>query len=170
MNCLRRHSCWQKKGYWQGTPGGKQQDKGTQEKCFATWVSASGFMVMKLVSRLSLANHLACAHIWSDSGSFLVSCASLIQNGLLAWGFLGDWQDILWAGVSSLLLAPPEFSWLFLVLCYILVLCSTLFLLGTSCYETTHASCFSPCLARVGSFSQSFWDRKWAGTTFKRMT
>ena len=25
------------------------------------------------------------------------------------WGFLGGWQDILWAGISSLLLAPPEF-------------------------------------------------------------
>ena len=115
MNCLRRHSCWPKKDYWQGAPGGKQQGKGTQEKCFATWLSVSGFMVMKLVSRLSLACHLACAHIWSDSGSFLVSCASLSQNGFLVWGFLGGWQDILWAGVSSLLLAPPEFSWLFLV-------------------------------------------------------
>ena len=102
MNCLRRHSCWPKKDYWQGAPGGKQQGKGTQEKCFATWLSVSGFMVMKLVSRLSLACHLACAHIWSDSGSFLVSCASLSQNGFLVWGFLGGWQDILWAGTPLL--------------------------------------------------------------------
>ena len=29
-----------------------------------------------------------------------------------AQGFLEGWQDILWAGISSLLLAPPEFSWL----------------------------------------------------------
>ena len=43
--------------------GGEQQGKGTQEDRSATWVAASGFMVMGLVSRLSLANH-------SDSGCF----------------------------------------------------------------------------------------------------
>ena len=32
---------------------------------------ASGFTGMGLVSRLSLASCLACAHIWPDSGSFL---------------------------------------------------------------------------------------------------
>ena len=134
MNCLRRHSCWPKKDYWQGAPGGKQQGKGTQEKCFATWLSVSGFMVMKLVSRLSLACHLACAHIWSDSGSFLVSCASLSQNGFLVWGFLGGWQDILWAGVSSLLLASLRFSWL-------VFSSTTMFLIRTSCFKrTTYAS------------------------------
>ena len=39
--------------------------KGTQENCSATWLAVSGFMVMGLVSGLSLANH-------SDSESFLV--------------------------------------------------------------------------------------------------
>ena len=33
------------------------------------------------LSGLSLANHLVCAYIWSDSGSFLVGCASLSQDG-----------------------------------------------------------------------------------------
>ena len=47
----------------------------------------SGFMVMGLVSRLALASHLASAHIWSDSGSFLVVCASLSQDGFWREGF-----------------------------------------------------------------------------------
>ena len=39
-------------------PAGKQQGKATQENCSATWLAASDFMVMGLVSRLSLARHL----------------------------------------------------------------------------------------------------------------
>ena len=61
--------------------GGEQQGKGTQEDRSATWVTASGFMVMGLVSRLSLANH-------SDSGCFrgrwrggAAPHASLSQDG-----------------------------------------------------------------------------------------
>ena len=46
----------------------------------ATWLTVSGFMVMGLVSRLSLANH-------SDSGSFLVVHASLSQDGFQREGF-----------------------------------------------------------------------------------
>ena len=49
----------------QGHPGGEQEGKGTQENCSAAWLAVSGFMVMGLVSRWSLANH-------SDSESFLV--------------------------------------------------------------------------------------------------
>ena len=37
------------------------------------WLTALGFMVVELVSRLSLANH-------SDSGSFLVVCTSFSQG------------------------------------------------------------------------------------------
>ena len=48
-----------------GHPGGEQQGKGTQENSSVTWLAVSGFMVMELVSRLSLANH-------SDSESSLV--------------------------------------------------------------------------------------------------
>lgn len=40
-------------------PGGEQQGKGTQEKCSTTWLEVSRFMVMGLVSELSLASHLA---------------------------------------------------------------------------------------------------------------
>ena len=35
----------------------EQQEKGTQENSSVTWLAVSGFMVMGLVSGLSLANH-----------------------------------------------------------------------------------------------------------------
>ena len=63
-----------------GTPGREQWGKGTQENCSATWLPVSGFMVMGLVPRLSLANH-------SDSGSFLVGHALLSQDGCQQEGF-----------------------------------------------------------------------------------
>ena len=49
-----------------GRPGREQQHKGAQENGSAAWLTDSGFMVMRLVFGLSLANH-------SDSGSFLVA-------------------------------------------------------------------------------------------------
>ena len=49
-----------------------------------------------------------------------------------AWGVLGNWWDI-WAGISSLLSAPPKFSWLVLG-------GSTVFPIKTSFCETTRAS------------------------------
>ena len=48
-----------------GRLGGEQEGKGTQENCSATWLAVLGFMVMGLISGLSLANH-------SDSRSFLL--------------------------------------------------------------------------------------------------
>ena len=57
-----------------GHPGGEQQGKGVQENCSATWLTVLGFMLMGLVSRLSLANH-------SDSESSLVAHALLSQDG-----------------------------------------------------------------------------------------
>lgn len=44
------------------------------EDCSAMWFAVSGFIVMLLVSRLSLHDH-------SDSGSFLVVPMSLSQDG-----------------------------------------------------------------------------------------
>ena len=65
MYCLRRHTCWQSKRLsWEGAPG--QRARGRESAgllCLAALVS--GFMVVGLVSRLSLVN-------LSDSGSFLV--------------------------------------------------------------------------------------------------
>ena len=43
-----------------------------------------------------------------DSGSFLAACASL-SRPIPVQRSLGGWQDILQAGVSPCLLAPPEF-------------------------------------------------------------
>ena len=57
-----------------GHLGGEQQGKGTQEHCSATWLAGSRFMVVALVSVLSLVKH-------SDSGSFLVVHALLSQGG-----------------------------------------------------------------------------------------
>ena len=54
--------------------GGEHQGKGTQENCSAMLLTVSGFMLMGLVSGLSLANHF-------DSESFLVVHASLSQDG-----------------------------------------------------------------------------------------
>ena len=61
-------------------PGGQQQGEGAQGNCSATWLAVSGFMVMGLVSRLSLANH-------SDSESFLVGHALFSQDGCQREGF-----------------------------------------------------------------------------------
>ena len=47
-----------------GCQGREQEGKGTQENCSATWLAVSGFMVMGLVSGLSLANHLTPSPAW----------------------------------------------------------------------------------------------------------
>ena len=60
---------------------GEQQGKGTQENCSATCLTVSGFITMGLVSQLSLVSHHACAHIWSDSGFFLVVHTFRSQDG-----------------------------------------------------------------------------------------
>ena len=52
----------------------------SQENCYATWLAVSGFMVMGLVSRLSLDNH-------SDSKSFLVVHTLFSQDGCQREGF-----------------------------------------------------------------------------------
>ena len=54
--------------------GGGQEGNKTQENYSAMWLTVAGFMVMGLVSGLSLTNH-------SDSGSFLVAHVSLSQDG-----------------------------------------------------------------------------------------
>ena len=63
-----------------GRQSGEQRGKGTQENCSATWLAVSGFMVMGLVSGLSLAKP-------SDSGCFLVAHAMLSQDGRQRRGF-----------------------------------------------------------------------------------
>ena len=54
--------------------GREQEGKGSQENCSVLWLAVVGFMVMGIVSRLSLASH-------SDSRSFLVVHTLLSQDG-----------------------------------------------------------------------------------------
>ena len=108
---------------WKGHPGGEQEGKGTQENCCATWLTVSGFMVMGLVSGLSLANH-------SDSASFLVAHASLSQDGF-QWG--GFWEVGRTYGLVS-----PLFFWPFPNSSSLWWLVSSAFLTRTSCCKITH--------------------------------
>ena len=62
----------------------EQEGKETQKSCLDMWLTVVSFMVMEVVSRLSLANHF-------DSGSFLVVHALLSQDGF-QWG--GFWEVI----------------------------------------------------------------------------
>ena len=63
-----------------GCPGREGQGKGTQDNCSTMWLAVSDFMMMGLVSGLSLANH-------SDSLSFLVVHTLLNQDGIQQGGF-----------------------------------------------------------------------------------
>ena len=85
------------------------------------WLTGSDFMVMGLVSGLSLANH-------SDSESFMVVQASLSQDGSQLDRF---WKDM-WTGISFFLLAFPEY-------CLWWQLVRSTFLSRTSCCKITHA-------------------------------
>ena len=80
----------------QGHPGGEQQGKRTQENSSAIWLAVSGFMVMRLVSGWSLANH-------SNSGSFLVTHASAKMDA--SERDSGKWTDM-----RCLLSTFPELS------------------------------------------------------------
>ena len=107
-----------------GSPGGDQQGKGTQENCSATWFAVSGFMVIGLASGFSLANH-------SDSGSFLVACTSLSQDGIQRGGF---WE----VGRTYGLVSPLSF-WPFLNYSGWWWLVSSTFLTRTSYCKMIHA-------------------------------
>ena len=69
-----------------GHPGGEQEGKGTQENSSVTWLSVSGFMVMGLVSELSLANH-------SDSESWWCTPCSAKMDAREKDS--GRWSDML---------------------------------------------------------------------------
>jgi len=105
---------------WRTGSGG--QANRTQRNCSALWCVVSGF-IMRLVSGLSLANHLACT--WSGTGSFLMAVHLSAEMDSSA-------QD---AGrvVSSLLLAPRTSILL------VSLQGSTTFLTGASSCATTHA-------------------------------
>ena len=110
--------CWQsKRFYWErAPPAGEQLGKGTQKDCPAGWLTASGFMVMGLVSGLSLVNH-------SDSESFLVAHTLFSQDGCQREGFWEVVRIHLWPFLNSS-------GWWWLI--------SSMFLTRTSCCKTTH--------------------------------
>ena len=91
-----------------GCPGREQEGKGTQENCSVTWLAVSSFMVMVLVSRLSLASY-------SDSESFLVVHALFSQDGCQREGF---WE------VVGHVVSPFDLSWTLPVGSGLLVPCS----------------------------------------------
>ena len=62
-----------------GRLGGEQEGKGTLENCSATWLAVSGFIVMGLVSGLSLANY-------SNPESFLVQPRWMPARRILGGG------------------------------------------------------------------------------------
>ena len=73
---MQRDTCADKAREFIGKEGlnREQEGKGTKENCSAKWLAVSGFMVMGLVSGLSLATQ-------SDSGSFQVAYTLLSQHG-----------------------------------------------------------------------------------------
>ena len=79
------------KGCW----GGGQEGKGNRENLSSKWLTVSGFMVIGLVSGLSLASH-------SELGSFLGAHASLSQDGFQRGG---SWE----VGRTSGLECPVSF-------------------------------------------------------------
>ena len=116
-----------------GDPRGEQQGKGTQENCSAAWLAMSGFMVMGLVSRWSLANH-------SNSESFLVVQASLSQSGCQREGF---WE------VDGHVVSPFDLFWTLPVGGGLLIPYS---LLGSPVIKQLMQMVW--CLAWVGGFNQ----------------
>ena len=76
----------------------RAEGKGTQKDCSATWLTASAFMVMGSVSRLSVVNRF-------HSEPF--------QRWIPERKILGGWSDM-WS-VPSLFLTFLQFFWLVLV-------------------------------------------------------
>ena len=74
-----------------GCRGGRQEGEGNGENCSATWLTVSGFMVIGLVSGLSLASH-------SELGSFLGAHASLSRDGFQRGG---SWEVARTSGLQS---------------------------------------------------------------------
>ena len=67
--------------------GRRATGKGTQGNCSAPWLAVLGFTVMRLVTRLLLAQHF-------DSGSFLPVDALLSQDGCQGRGFWEVVEDV----------------------------------------------------------------------------
>lgn len=138
MNYPRRHTCWWSKTLLErGHLRGEQQGQGTQD-CSASWFTVSGFMEEGLISGLSLPHHLACVHVWSDSGLFQVACKSPGEARFQYESFREVGRTYYSpASPPSFRPLPNSSGWQQLVI--------SLFLIGTFPWETTCASgCFHP--------------------------
>ena len=118
MSCLRRHS---KRLCWEGVPGRRTAGWGNPGEMLCPVPCSLGFMVIGLISRLSLANY-------SDSGNFLVVQALLSQNGC-QWG--GIWEGVGHGGVSFWPFLNSSGWWWHV---------SSVFLTRTSCPKITHVN------------------------------
>lgn len=112
----------------------------------------SGFMVMGLPLGLPLASYLACAYIWSYSGSFPDTTHPSKPRWILAWGLLRRLLEHImrWNPLPSFWPLPnsTSFQQQHCVSCWEL------------CCETTHANsyyCVYP--GGVGSFGHQFPNR-----------
>ena len=81
-----------------GHPGGEQEGKGTQENS-STSSAVSGFMVVGLVSGLSLANHLTQSPSW-----WCMPCSAKMDAR--------EKDSGRWSDTRCLLLTFPELFWL----------------------------------------------------------
>ena len=106
-----------------GHPGGELQGKGTQENCSPTWLAVLGFMVMALVSGLSLANS-------SDSRVLPGGVCIAQPKWMPARRILGGGQ---FHGVSFWPFLNSS-GWWWLI--------SSAFLTRTSCLKTPHANSY----------------------------
>ena len=98
-----------------GCRDGEPQGRGPE-----SWVFTVMGLAFQIVSGQS---SYLCPH-WSNSrlsGGMCISQSRLFPG----WGFLGGWQDIVWAGISSLLLPDPSpRRWILLSGGSLSVLCS----------------------------------------------
>ena len=106
----REHMCWlSTRFYWEGVLQRRATGWGTQENCSATRLTVLDFLVIGLVSGLSLANH-------SDSESFLVVHTLFSRDGCQREGF---WE------VVRHVVSPFDLAWILLIGGGLLVLCSS---------------------------------------------
>jgi len=108
---LRSHTDWPSKRLgWKAAPMWRTAGK---ENSSAAWLSvrfdSDGVSLPGCLGQSSFLCLYLVLGLGVLPGSVCISQPWWIPE----WGFLGGWQDILWAGISSLLLAPPEFSSVF---------------------------------------------------------
>ena len=120
MNYPRKHMCWQsKRFYWERAPGWRAGGWGNPGEQLCQVTAVLGFMVMGLVSRMSLSSHLTQSPSWWCS---LVQPRWMPERRILG----GGWT----CGVSFWPFRNSSCWWR---------LISSVFLTRISCCKTTHA-------------------------------